>query len=342
VNNLSLKPVSPWPHRLAVLLALTTFPLIWIGGLVTTYDAGMAVPDWPGTFGYNLFAYPWTTWLFGPWDLFIEHGHRLLGATVGMMAIGLAAVALLKDDRRWFKELSVAAVLLVILQGGLGGARVLWDERLVAMLHGVTGPAFFALAAALVVLSSRSWRQPEATSPISAALGNNSRWMTGAWWLVGVVYLQLVVGAVMRHIPLWAPPDLFRIAVLFHLGLAGVVLIQTVLLGWRALRSWQSIPWLRLPVVALLVLVTAQLVLGMGTYIAKFAWPAWAEGLTIAATHVTTEKSLHQSLITTAHVANGSLILATTVVLAVRATRLRYLAGGLGGLMTFSGALRAA
>ena len=77
------------PHRWAVGVACATFPLIWVGGLVTTYDAGMAVPDWPSTFGYNLFLYPWTTWFFGPWDLFIEHGHRLLGALVGLLTIGL-------------------------------------------------------------------------------------------------------------------------------------------------------------------------------------------------------------------------------------------------------------
>ena len=83
---------SPWPHRLSIALALVTFPLIWVGGLVTTYDAGMAVPDWPGTYGYNLFRYPWQTWLAGPWDLFIEHGHRLLGATAGLLAIALVVV----------------------------------------------------------------------------------------------------------------------------------------------------------------------------------------------------------------------------------------------------------
>ena len=78
------QPRSPWPHRLAVLLVCATFPLIWVGGLVTTYDAGMAVPDWPTTYGYNLFLYPWQTWLAGPWDLFIEHGHRLLGSLGGL------------------------------------------------------------------------------------------------------------------------------------------------------------------------------------------------------------------------------------------------------------------
>src|SRR5262249_58169712 len=85
---------SPCPPRLAVALALVTFPLIWVGGLVTTYDAGMAVPDWPSTYGYNLLLYPWQTWFAGPWDLFIEHGHRLLAAATGVLAIGFVVVVL--------------------------------------------------------------------------------------------------------------------------------------------------------------------------------------------------------------------------------------------------------
>ena len=73
-------PLRAGRIALAVVLVCATFPLIWVGGLVTTYEAGMAVPDWPTTYGYNLFLYPWQTWICGPWDLFIEHGHRLLGA----------------------------------------------------------------------------------------------------------------------------------------------------------------------------------------------------------------------------------------------------------------------
>src|SRR5438132_1897116 len=80
---------SPWPHRWAVALACATFPLLWVGGLVTTTKAGMAVPDWPNTYGYNLFLYPWQTWLAGPWDLFVEHGHRMLAASIGLLTIGL-------------------------------------------------------------------------------------------------------------------------------------------------------------------------------------------------------------------------------------------------------------
>jgi heme a synthase len=328
---------SRWPHRLAVVLALTTFPLIWVGGLVTTYDAGMAVPDWPGTYGYNLFAYPWSTWLFGPWDLLIEHGHRLLGALVGLLTLVLAAVVWWKDDRLWFKQLALAAIALVIVQGVLGGARVVWDERLVALLHGCTGPAFFAFVTALVVCSSKRWRQIEARD-----VGPAANWVAAAWWLAGVAYVQLVAGAVLRHIPLWAPPDLFRIALLFHLGLAAVLTVQAIGLAWKTARNWSSLGWLRAPAVVLISLVLIQIVLGGGTYVAKYAWPMWADTFVFAATHVTTEKSLHQSLITTAHVANGSLILATAVVLAVRATRLQYVAAGACGAITFSSVLRAA
>src|SRR5262245_14107832 len=108
---------SPWPHRLAVALALVTFPPIWVGGLVTTYDARMAVPDWPGTYGYKLLRYPWQTWFAGPWDLFIEHGHRLLGATAGIIAIALVTVVLITDRRRWLIAAACGALALVIFQG---------------------------------------------------------------------------------------------------------------------------------------------------------------------------------------------------------------------------------
>ena len=83
-----------------MVLACATFPLVWVGGLVTTTDAGMAVPDWPNTYGYNMFLYPWQTWLAGPWDLFVEHGHRLLAATVGHADDRLLVVFVRLDERR--------------------------------------------------------------------------------------------------------------------------------------------------------------------------------------------------------------------------------------------------
>jgi len=81
-------PHNSWLHRFALLTAIATLGLIAIGGLVTSKGVGMAVPDWPNTYGYNLFLYPWQTWLAGPWDLFVEHGHRMLAATVGLIFAG--------------------------------------------------------------------------------------------------------------------------------------------------------------------------------------------------------------------------------------------------------------
>src|SRR6476660_375976 len=138
---------SRWPYRLAVALALVTFPLIWVGGLVTTYDAGMAVPDWPGTYGYNLLRYPWQTWVAGPWDLFIEHGHRLLGASAGLVAIALVISTWVTSSSPRMRWCAAGLLLFVILQGVLGGLRVLLDARTIALLHGCTGPLFFAAAA---------------------------------------------------------------------------------------------------------------------------------------------------------------------------------------------------
>ena len=107
---------SPWPHRVAIVLCCATFPLIWVGGLVTTYDAGLAVPDWPSTYGYNLFLYPISTWVSGPFDIFVEHGHRLLAATVGLISICLVAVFFRYEDRNWARALAIGCLLTVIVQ----------------------------------------------------------------------------------------------------------------------------------------------------------------------------------------------------------------------------------
>jgi cytochrome c oxidase assembly protein subunit 15 len=295
---------SPWPHRLTVLLALVTFPLIWVGGLVTTYDAGMAVPDWPGTYGYNLFRYPWETWLAGPWDLFIEHGHRLLGAAAGLVAIALVVVAWLTDGRRWLVRAALGALALVIFQGLLGGARVLFDERLLALVHGCVGPLFFAYLAVLAIATSESWR----TSPVQDG-DTSGRFARLAWIIVGLAYFQLVLGAVLRHIPLAASPMAFRAALFMHLLIAAALLVQTGILLTSLLRSASPGPR-RWPLAALLcLLVIGQIVLGGSTYVVKYAFPTWLHSFQYAAAYVVQEKSLAQALVTTAHVAFGSLIL---------------------------------
>jgi cytochrome c oxidase assembly protein subunit 15 len=294
-----------------------TFPLIWVGGLVTTYDAGMAVPDWPNTYGYNLLLYPWQTWLGGPWDLFIEHGHRLLGMTAGILAIALVAVVFSVDRRPLLRMAAGGALLLVIVQGALGGARVLFDERLVAMIHGCIGPLFFAYLAVLVVLTSRWWKSAAHSESLAGQHFARAACLTAA-----LAYGQLVLGAIVRHVPLAASPQVFRAALALHLVVAAVLVIQTAWTAWQA-RSLArasgaaSTHWICL-------LVAMQIALGVATYVVKYSWPAWMDGYSFAAGYVIQEKSLGQSLITTAHVANGSLILFAAVFAAMRAARVFF------------------
>src|ERR1043165_6588072 len=124
-KNSSLIPhslsFSPWPHRLAVITACATVPLLFIGGLVTSKGAGLAVPDWPTSFGYNMFLYPWSK-MVG--NIFYEHSHRLFASAVGFLTIVLAVTFWFKEDRPWVRWLALGALGLVIAQGIVGGLRV--------------------------------------------------------------------------------------------------------------------------------------------------------------------------------------------------------------------------
>lgn len=309
---------SRWPHRFAWAVVATTFPLIWVGGLVTTYEAGMAVPDWPNTYGYNLLLYPWQTWFFGPWDLFIEHGHRLLGAAVGLLTIGLAATlwfGRLSGVPRW---LGIVALVAVIAQGALGGMRVLFDERQLAKIHACTGPAFFALAVALLVATSRAWRQVTSRLPHPDA----GRLQGGAALATLLAYLQLVLGAQLRHISISAPPGVFRTFLAFHLLVAAVLTLMALTLAlrtWRRFRPQARLRWLA---TALCGLIVAQLLLGTSTWIVNYSWPwpqsapAWLAGYTLIA------HGQLQTLTTTGHVALGSLIVGTALALTLWSWRL--------------------
>ncbi|MCI0335534.1 MAG: COX15/CtaA family protein [Planctomycetes bacterium] len=311
-------PASPWPHRWAIALACATFPLLWVGGLVTTTDSGMAVPDWPSTYGYNLFLYPWTTWLTGPWDLFVEHGHRLLGAMVGMMTIVLLALLWRRDDRRWMRWLGGAALALVIFQGVLGGMRVRFDERTLAMLHGCTGPLFFAVTVAMVVFTSRCWWLRESSAvPPSAGYIRRLALVTCI-----LVYLQIVVGAVLRHVPVAAEPGAFVLAVRFHLFLAAAVTLHVALLAWFVLSHARTIKPLGGLAIILAGLVAVQLALGAGTWIVKFSVPAWVSDWISTGSVAVQDGGWLQTHIITAHVAAGSLLLATSLALALFGQRL--------------------
>lgn len=307
---------SRWPHRLAIWLCCATFPLIWVGGLVTSYDAGMAVPDWPNTYGYNLLLYPWRTWLFGPWDLFLEHGHRLLGVLVGLLAITLVATVYRSETRRSLRIASYVALGLVIAQGCLGGARVLLDDRQLAMLHGCIGPAFFAFCAALAT-SFPTWIQAGGRRQVGGRMQSLRRFTL---LTVLLVYVQLVLGAEMRHIPVTATPLLFNISLILHLTNA-LLLTSAIVVVALSLRGGRAESFLRRPAIWLVSLVALQVVLGVSTWIVKYGWPYWFTGWRWAAEYTIQAKSMLQTSVATLHMAVGSLILAFTVVLHMRLRR---------------------
>jgi cytochrome c oxidase assembly protein subunit 15 len=298
------------------MLCCATFPLIWVGGLVTTYDAGMAVPDWPSTYGYNLFLYPWTTWLFGPFDLLVEHGHRLLGALAGMLTIGLFISAGLSERRLWVICLCGFALMAVIGQGVLGGMRVLLDQRQLAMIHGCTGPGFFALAGSIAVVTSRPWRMAKDFPSVDRST------FAAATLTFFLAYVQLIFGALLRHPSVDGGPHWFRLVVLFHVCTALALAAHILTFAWRTLGKYRGEAWITHPTSLLAALIGVQLLLGMGTWVVKYAWPAQLTAFNFAAGYTVTANSLMQSLVVTAHVATGSLILATSAVLAVRIARL--------------------
>src|SRR5580704_12811622 len=125
---------SVWLHRFAWMTAALTLLLpVTTGAIVTTLKAGMVFADWPSSDGYNMLAYPWLT---AARDQFVEHGHRLSGMTIGLVSLLLTIAAWRLDRRPVVRLIATAIFLAVFTQGMLGGARVLMDKQVMALVHG--------------------------------------------------------------------------------------------------------------------------------------------------------------------------------------------------------------
>ena len=357
----------PWLHRLAVLTAVTTFILICMGGLVTSTDSGLAVPDWPTTFGYNMFLYPLSKTVSGflfnidpnlqvdldtgnlsvglrkalekneisisenviisteeqgsRWkladkanertytliksgerlDVYVhgvlyEHSHRLIGSIVGFLTIGLMVSIWAKDGRKWMKWLGVIALVAVIAQGVMGGLRVTNLSRVLAIIHACFAQAFFALTASLALFTSRSWLQT--LTEVEAT--DVSRLRNLSLITLGLIYIQFIFGAVLRHTGTRLDA---------HLLFAGLVTIHIFLLLRRILKNYLETPSLVRLILLLSGLLAVQLTLGFGAYLAEFT--AFSGGMPPVA----------GVIITTAHVVVGALMLVVSVVLALNIFR---------------------
>ncbi|HYW81495.1 MAG TPA: COX15/CtaA family protein, partial [Thermoguttaceae bacterium] len=312
----------PWPHRLAWVLVCAVFPLIWLGSTVTTYSAGMAVPDWPGTYGHWIW-YPVDLW-FGVWDLFLEHGHRLLARSVGLITITLAVVLWRQDPRRWMRKLAMLAVAGVVFQGTLGGIRVLWTSDWLAKVHGCTAPLFFALCAVLVTLTSQAWWQLDASKQHPAAR-HLHRLTVGS---TVAVYLLIVLGAQLRHLAPGESPGWFELWVWLKLMLAGLTLATLVWLVVFVRRQLRDETALRRRATLLASLFFVQLILGAATWVTNYEWPAWFTNYVWAVEYRVVAEGRLQVIFTTAHTAVGSLVLVAALSLTIWSFRLLRAASG--------------
>lgn len=170
-----------------VLAALTLF-LICSGGMVTSKNAGLAVPDWPTTFGYNMFLFPVSQWVGG---IFFEHSHRLIASAIGFLTIVLAVWLWRSETRRWLRVLGFAALAAVIVQGVLGGLRVTMLKDEIGIFHACLAQAFLALLVFIGVATTRSWTRTKGQLPSAVV------WLPLVTTIL--IYVQLGLGASMRH-----------------------------------------------------------------------------------------------------------------------------------------------
>lgn len=301
-----------WLHRFAWLVVGATFILIFIGGLVTSTESGLAVPDWPTTYGQFMFSFPLSQMVGG---IFYEHGHRMVASIVGMLTVILALWLWWKEPRKWVRTLGWLALLAVIVQGILGGLTVIFLLPLpISVAHGALAQTFFCITIALALFTSPQWEQPRTKlddehKPSLRALTTTT---------AALVFVQLLLGATMRHtksglaIPdfplafgkIIPPFENFHVVIHFAHRLGALMVSGFIV--WtvsRIFRYYRNEPLLRRPALLLSCAIVTQLTLG--------AFTIWSQ------------KAVY---ITTAHVATGALILGTSVALALRTRQVLHAA----------------
>ncbi len=169
-----------------------TLLLICSGGMVTSEGVGMSVPDWPTTFGYNMFFFPFSQWVGG---IFFEHTHRLIASVVGFLTLILAIWLACSSVPRWLKQMGWASLGMVVLQGVLGGLRVTLMKDQIGIFHACVAQAFFALLVLIALALSPTWQR---IGPV-VVRQNGPAIVRFALFITIVVYLQLGLGATMRH-----------------------------------------------------------------------------------------------------------------------------------------------
>ena len=283
-----------WRHRFSWLTVCTTVLLICWGGVVTSIGAGMAFPDWPTSLGsYNLIN-PVDEWWAVPAYL-AEHGHRLVASLVGMLTVVLAAWTWWDDPRAWMRRLGWAAVALVVVQGVLGGLRVLWVSIDLAAVHACVAQLFFAVLVAMTLFTSKTWREGRGL----LAGGPSRTWLRGlAYAATAGIYLQIVLGALLRHSGGGVSAGFTASHVTGAFVVVGLVMAVFIV----AEKHYDDVPVVRRAARALFGAMSLQFALGLAALLVMLYEEGQA-GLSLAPV-----------LLTVAHLVVGALLFGTAIV----------------------------
>ncbi len=313
-----LTPSERKLHLYARVLAFCTFLLVIAGGLVTSTGSGLAVPDWPLSYGQVMPP------MVG--GIFYEHGHRMVATVVGIMTVILTIWLWRVEKRGWVRILGGVALVAVIVQGVLGGLTVLLLlPTPISVLHAALAQSFFTLTVVIALVTSRTWR---AFEPMKHALSGRTKVLSTL--AVAAIFMQLILGAWMRH------SDAGLAIIDFPLSYGHLLppMNSQELDAVNALRLDRGLPtvsegqvWIHFAhrcgavVATIMVLLLVQHILGTYTNDRRLREPAIILGVLIVmqllfgALTVWTGKGVE---VATIHTAMGALLLATSTFVTVR------------------------
>ncbi len=295
-----------WTGILATTAATATFILLFAGGLLTSERAGMAVPDWPNSFGTNMFLFPLERMTGG---IYYEHAHRLLGVLVGLISIFLAVHLAFADRRRVVRALGFIVLLMVVIQGIFGGKRVELNALTLAFVHGAFAQAVFATFVAIAALTSTTWKS--AIEPLELAGADSDKLQTRI--LMGLLLVQITLGSLIRHIDMHTG---------LHITLAVIIVGYAFYLGIRIASRYVESRLLVILGNGLTGIVLLQLFLGFWAFAGRGI--AAKAGQLYSATHteVAADPPLIYVMSASIHQITGAILLAWAVMLALWCNRL--------------------
>ncbi|MFN8361247.1 MAG: COX15/CtaA family protein [Candidatus Kapaibacterium sp.] len=262
-------------HKFSLLLATCTLILLTLGGLVHSTGSGLSVPDWPTTYGQNMFTYPVHEWTGG---IKYEHGHRLFASFVGFLMI-VELIWLWRIEKtastKFLRSIAVIALAAVCVQGVLGGLTVLFQlPTAISASHGLLAQLFLIMTVLLTIATSDTWQNFSGSKAVIPASSRTLFAVTFAF-----TFVQIFLGALTRHtysglaipdFPLAfgkVIPDfsLYNYQVVIHyLHRVGAVLLSILSITQLVviIRGGDAFARLRKPMIAAVVLIAVQITLG--------------------------------------------------------------------------------